>query len=188
MPSNSLFAWTNDRLPRLAAVEAQCAACLVVSTPNLLLIEENLRGYVVLLSAHFQGFCRDLYTESAQIIASKVRSSLEVLIQGQFTTHRAIDRGNPTLDAIKRDFGRFGFDLQLSNADPANHQRLQSLSHLNAWRNVAAHHDPVLPTSIALTLPNLRIWQSACDGLARSLDGVMYNQLRRLLRRAPWQP
>jgi hypothetical protein len=34
---------------------------------NPALLDENLRAYVLLLSAHFQGFCRDLYTECAQM-------------------------------------------------------------------------------------------------------------------------
>ena len=46
--------------------------------------EELLRGYVVLLSAHFQGFCRELCVECAQIVASKVRASLRLLIERQF--------------------------------------------------------------------------------------------------------
>jgi hypothetical protein len=50
---------------RLAEIDAQCAASQVLAPPNPRLVDENLRGYVVLLSAHFQGFCRDLYTEAA---------------------------------------------------------------------------------------------------------------------------
>lgn len=73
MPSASLQHWVNDRVPRLTEIEAQCATstALVLSNPRLR--EENLRGYIMLLSAHFQGFCRDLYTESAQITAFRVR-------------------------------------------------------------------------------------------------------------------
>ena len=63
-------------MPRLTEVDTQCAASLVLVPPNPHLVDENLRGYVVLLERHFQGFCRDLYTEAAQIIASKVRRSL----------------------------------------------------------------------------------------------------------------
>src|SRR5437868_3449908 len=97
MPSASLLQWQNDRMPRLDEVDAQCAASLSLAPPQPNLAEENLRGYVLLLSAHFQGFCRDLYTECAQIIGSKVRRSLRSLIQAQFTTHRKRDHGNPNL-------------------------------------------------------------------------------------------
>src|SRR5437764_1450832 len=79
MPSAALLHWQNERMPRLNEIDTQCAASLAQARPNPRLVDENLRGYVVLLSAHFQGFCRDLYVESSQIIASKVRRSLRIL-------------------------------------------------------------------------------------------------------------
>lgn len=184
MPSASLLQWQNDRMPRLHQVDLQCAASLAAVRPSAHLIEENLRGYVVLLSAHFQGFCRDLYTEAAQIVASKVRPTLRLLIQQQFTAHRKLDRGNPSHQHLNEDFKRFGFKLDLA-ADPANGARLVHLSALNRWRNVAAHQGTA-PAGIALDLPSVQAWRASCDGLAVSLDAIMYNQLRRILKRAPW--
>ena len=101
MPSVSLLQWQNERMPRLQQVDLQCAASVAGVPANVYLIEENLRAYVVLLSAHFQGFCRDLYTEAVLIIASKVRPALRLLIQEQFTAHRRLDRGNPTHNHLK---------------------------------------------------------------------------------------
>ena len=80
-PSASRVRWQNDRMPRLGEVDAQRAASLALTPAQPNLVEENLRGYVLLLSAHFQGFCRDLYTESANIIVSRVRPRLRLLIQ-----------------------------------------------------------------------------------------------------------
>src|ERR1019366_7364339 len=80
-------------MPRLTQIDAQCAVSLAAAPPNAYLIEENLRGYVVLLRAHFQGFCRDLYTEAAQLIASRVPQRLRTLILAQFVAHRADDSG-----------------------------------------------------------------------------------------------
>ncbi len=185
MPSTSLLHWQNERLPRLQQVDLQCAGCLAAAHPNARLIEENLRGYVVLLSAHFQGFCRDLYTEAAQVIASKVRPRLRLLFFEQFTAHRQVDRGNPTHDHLKEDFKRFGFTLDLA-VDPANGPCLAHLSALNKWRNVAAHQATTIPVGIPLDLPSLRAWRSSCEGLATSLDSILYNQLRKILRRTPW--
>jgi hypothetical protein len=127
MPSASLRQRQNDRMPRLQQVELQCAASLAAPAPNPRLIDENLRGYVLLLSAHFQGFRRDLRTEAAQVIASKVRPSLQLLIQRQFTAHLNLDRGNPNVATLRKDFLRFGFKLDLA-ADPANQPRLQHLA------------------------------------------------------------
>ncbi len=140
MPSTSLLRWQNDRMRRLGEIDAQCAASLALAPPQPNLVEENLRGYVLLLSAHFQGFCRDLYTECAQIVVSKVRPALQLLIQDQFTAHRKLDHGNPNLQNLKEDFERFDFTLDLASADPANPARLQDLALLSRWRNVAAHY------------------------------------------------
>src|SRR5262245_53131831 len=66
MPSASLLNWQTMRIPNLGHVDAQCAACIAAVPQNPALIDENQRAYVLLLSAHFQGFCRDLHTECAQ--------------------------------------------------------------------------------------------------------------------------
>jgi hypothetical protein len=187
MPSAALLGWRNDRMLRLAELDTQCAACLALASPQPNLVDENMRGYVLLLSAHFQGFCRDLYTECAQIIVSKVRATLQVLIQAQFTAHRRLDHGNPNLQNLKEDFERFDFTLDLPAVDSANVARLSHLRALNTWRNVAAHHGNI-PVGAPLTLPLLQAWRNSCDGLASSLDDIMYNELWRILRRAAWAP
>ncbi len=188
MPSQACFHWQTDRVPRLTEVDGQCAASLAAGVPNARLADENLRGYVVLLSAHFQGFCRDLYTECSQIISSKVRPRLRLLVQGQFGAQIALDRGNPSHDNIKRDFHRLGFKLGLPDVNPANPVRLKHLGEMNDWRNVAAHQGTDHPPGVALNLANLRVWRDSCSGLAASLDKVLYDALRQILRRAPWIP
>ena len=105
-------------------------------------------------------------------------------MQAQFTAHRKLDHGNPSLDNLRADFARFDFTLDLPGADPANPARLTHLSQMNKWRNAAAHHG-IIPAGVPLTLPILRAWRQSCDGLAASLDAIMYNQLRRILRRMP---
>ncbi len=184
MPSASLRQWHNDRMPRLHQVDLQCAATVTASTPNPDLIDENLRGYVLLLSAHFQGFCRDLCSEAAQVLAAKVRRSLQPLVQRQFSAHLSLDRGNPNVENLRKDLLRFGFTLDLA-ADPANQPRLQHLAAMNKWRNAAAHHGTI-PVTAPLSLASLQAWRNACDELATALDAILYNELRKLLRRAPW--
>ena len=187
MPSASLVQWTSVRLPRLAQIDGQCMLTLAAGLPNPDLIDENLRGYVMALSAHFQGFCRDLYTEASQILVSKVtRPALAAIFQAQFTAHRKLDHGNPNIDNLKADFKRFGFTLDLAGADPANPPRLAHLAKLNEWRNVAAHQGTPTAKAGPLTRSLVATWHVSCDGLAHSLDAILYNQLRRILRRQPW--
>jgi hypothetical protein len=182
-----LLRWQNERMSRLTEVDTQCAASLALVPPQPNLVEENLRGYVLLLSAHFQGFCNDLYTECARIVVLRARASLQPLIFAQFTANRKLDHGNPHIQNLRGDFERFGFTLDLASADPANPAGLVNLVALNRWRNVAAHYGDI-PAGLPLDLPSLRAWRNSCDGLAASLDQILYNELRRILRRAPWVP
>jgi hypothetical protein len=186
MPSTSLVHWQNDRMPRMAEIDAQCAASLVLVPPQPNLVDENLRAYVLLLSAHFQGYCRGLYTECALVIVSKARRTLQALIQSQFAAGRKLDHGNPNVQNLRLDYERFGFTLDLNGADPANPPRVTHLGELNRWRNVAAHHGTIPPGLPPLSLPLLQGWRTSCDGLATSLDDIMYNELRKIPRRAPW--
>jgi len=189
MPSASLQTWQNVRLPSLAHIDVQCAACVAAVPPNAALIDENLRGYVLLLSAHFQGFCRDLHTECAQIIASKVRPSLQILFQAQFSARRELDRGNANFNTVVTDFNRFGIAMKPALDALAGSAALKGdLHRLNEWRNAAAHQNAVLPPSGPLTVPMIQGWRNSCNSLATSLDTIMYNQLRVRLRRAPWVP
>jgi hypothetical protein len=189
MPSASLRIWQTDRLARVAELEKQCTATTALVPPNPQLEDENLRGLIMLLSAHFQGFCRDLYTECTMVLSARIKNpSIRILFQEQFTANRKLDRGNPNLENIRKDFERFGFILDLRAVDPVNNPpRITHLGALNELRNVAAHHSHV-PAGGIPGLSTVQGWRNSCDGLATSLDGVMYNELFRLLNKRPWKP
>src|SRR5438445_5896850 len=119
MPSAALTHWQTDRTPLLNEVDAHCAAVLALVPPNPTFLDETLRGYVVHLSAHFQGFCRDLYTECSQRLSAAVPPGLQLTLQRQFSAKLELNKGNPTIQAIKEDFGRFDFTLDFA-VDPAN--------------------------------------------------------------------
>src|SRR5207237_7965639 len=108
-----------DRTPRLHEVDAHCAVVLALVPANPTFLDETLRGYVLHLSAHFQGFCRDLYTECSQILIAAIPPGLKATAQAQFSAQLALEKGNPSHDNIKRDFNRFGFLLDLHAANPA---------------------------------------------------------------------
>ncbi len=160
----------------------QCLTSMTLAVPNHKLVDENIRGVILLLSAHFQGYCRDLYSECSQLVASRVRPTLQVLVQQQFTAGRALDHGNPNIENLKKDFNRFGFPLQMVTHDAANAARLTELGELNRWRNIAAHHGTVPSTGLP-SLAAIQKWRSSCNGLATSLDDIMYNHLLKILRR-----
>jgi hypothetical protein len=188
MPSKALSEWQAGRMARLNEIEAQCAATLVAVPPNPDLADENLRGYVMLLSAHFQGFCRDLYSECVQVIAGTIPPSLAALVQVQCQTARELDGANPRYATLRKDFDRFGLDLTAKLAtDPANALRVTRLDHLNAWRNYAAHRKSAPPRiGGPFDLPTVRVWKDACDELAKEPDRVMYNELLAVIGAPPW--
>ncbi len=189
MPSAAFTCWQNDRAPRLNAVEAHCAAVLALVPPNPTFLDESLRGFVLHLSAHFQGFCRDLYTECSQIWIAAIPPGFQATAQAQFSARLELEKGNPNHNNIKRDFNRFGFLLDLQAAHAMGPQRVTDLGHLNDWRNKAAHQgtQPLgggVPA--ALTLPIVQAWKVSCDGLAQSLDDIMCAELLRIMGVAPW--
>jgi hypothetical protein len=143
----------------------------------------------MLVSGHFQGFCRDLYTECAQLCAAAVPATMRATIQAQFAAGLALNTGNPTNENIRKDFERFGFLLDLEGASPGNPQRVTHLGHLNYWRNHVAHQKATPPPAgvpAVLTLADIQVWRVSCDGLATSLDHILRTELTRILRAAPW--
>lgn len=186
MPSNSLQHWRHDRMPRLAAIDAHCAASAILAPPNPYLAEESLRSYAMLLSGHFQGFCRDLYTECTQKMAAHVAPALQATIQAQFFSEMHLNTRNPTVDAIRKDFERFAFTLDFK-AEPANALRETHLGQMNKWRNTIAHQKTSAPVGVPpLSLAAVQGWRNSCDGLATWLDSTMHVELLRILGVAPW--
>lgn len=189
MPSAAFTNWQNDRISRLNEVEIHCAAVLAIVPPNPNFLEETLRGFVLHLSAHFQGFCRDLYTECSQIWIAAIAAGMQATAQAQFSSHLALEKGNPSYDNIKKDFNRFGFLLNLQVVHPMGPQRITDLGHLNEWRNKAAHQgtQPLgAGVPAGLTLPIVQGWKTSCNGLATSLDAIMCDQMLRIMGVVPW--
>lgn len=189
MPSAAFLHWQADRFVRLNQVEAHCIDVSASIPPNAAFAEETLRGYVLHLSAHFQGFCRDLYTECSQIWIAAIPEDFRETARSQFLSQLTLDKGNPSYENIKRDFNRFAIQLDLQMAHPQGFQRVTDLGHLNDWRNKAAHQgkQPLGGGApLSLTLPVVQGWKASCDGLADSLDDIMRNELQRILGVDPW--
>jgi len=79
-----------------------------------------VRGSVIQLGARFLGSCRDLHLESSRSILPGIPPGLQVLILAQFSANRTLDRGNPGLQKLRKDFEGRGVLMNLATTVPRN--------------------------------------------------------------------
>lgn len=149
------------------------------------------QAYAVLLSAQFQGFCRDLHDDCVtHLVQSMASVGAWATFQKAMVGSRKLNTGNPNPGNIGSDFNRFGIRFwdDVRSVDARNVGRFDQLEDLNRWRNAIAHHDfdPRVLGSGILRLERVREWRSACEGLAISFDRVMQIRLQRMTGRSPW--
>ena len=192
MLSHSWGRWAGDRAAALDEIENAHVMVGGTERGRRYATQQINYAYAALLYAHFQGFCRDLHTESVEQLVDGAAPAYRNLLRVEFTWNRSLSRGNPHPGAIGSDFNRFGFDFWTAvNAASVKtgRRRRRLLQDLMDWRNAIAHQDfdAVAPGGVvALRLERVRVWRRAVSGLAREFDQVMYNYLIGLLGRAPW--
>jgi hypothetical protein len=149
-------------------------------------------AYVLLLCAHFQGYCRGLHTDAAQLLVEAIDTGIAAVVDANLTFARQLDRGNAQPGAIGADFNRFVFEFWtvVKAADARNTGRQRKLEELNDWRNAIAHHDIESNRSglrpHEVTLAACHSWRGALDGLAESFDRVLADRIETLLGSRPW--
>ena len=150
------------------------------------------QAYAVLLASQFQGFCRDLHSESASYLIDILEPpSMRPIVRAEFTRERKLDRGNANPGSLGQDYGRLGIDfwVEVNKLSPRNSARNQALEMLNSWRNAIAHQDfdPAKLGSSNLGLAQVRRWRAACERLARAFDRVMRIHIRSVTGKTPWK-
>lgn len=142
-------------------------------------------AYALLLSAQFQGFCRDLHTEvvlhAVQLARSK-HGPLADLLHARLVEGRKLDQGNPNPGNIGSDFGRFSISFwNLVEARDARCPAARgALEDVANWRNAIAHNDftsPRLRGQNSLSLARIRAWRADCNLLAVAFDAVVHDVL-----------
>ena len=192
MPSQAFQKWQTDRSDELDEIVAAHVSIGGTGRGRRFATQQINHAYAMLLSSQFQGFCRDLHSESIECLVLTVSPiSLQQLLQHELGSSRKLDRGNPNPGNIGSDFDRFGrsFWPQVHLLDPLNVTRQAALEQLNLWRNAIAHQD-FDPTRLggrrALHLRHVSDWRKACDGLASSFDRVLQAQIHVLTGQLPW--
>lgn len=193
MPSQSWLHWNTERALELDEIETAHTAVGGSGRGRRYATQQLNRAYALLLAAQFQGFCRDLHTESADFLVTLIAvPSFRSTVRADFLWNRSLDRGNANQGNIAGDFRRLGIAdfWTLVDADrPGNDRCRVALDHLNEWRNAIAHQtlDPgKLGGTTILRLEVVRRWRRACRLLARSIDKVIWDHLRREIGSDPW--
>lgn len=192
MTSLSLNTWSTGRSLALDEIENAHISVGGNARGRRYATQQINHAYAVLLSSQFQGFCRDLHSES---VAHLSRAASPALLQGilfvEFVQNRKLDTGNPNPGNIGSDFNRLGLNFwsRVNVQDARNADRRVRLERLNAWRNAIAHQDfdpAKLGGTTVLRLETVRSWRRPTGRLATSFDAVMETHLRLVTGTAPW--
>ncbi len=192
MGSVSLHEWQTARATDLDRIAAAHRAVGGKRRGRRWATQQVDQAYTVLLSAHFQGFCRDLHAECVDRLVRCIEpATFRPALRVEFGFARRLDRGNPNPGNIGADFNRLGlfFWDEVCGADVRNALRQRKLEELSGWRNAIAHQDlerwTLHPPS--LTLRVIQGWRRSCNALARSLDLVMSRYIASVTGVEPWQ-
>ncbi|MEK6607161.1 MAG: hypothetical protein AABZ30_05805 [Myxococcota bacterium] len=146
------------------------------------------QAYAMLVSSHFQGFCRDLHSEAVDcLVNAAMPPAVKNVLRARLTADRKLDKGNPNPGNLGSDFGRLGLAFwdKVRAADRRSVRRQDLLEELNEWRNAIAHQD--FPAKLAvLHLSRVRGFRSACTGLARTFDRVLRRCIAAMVGAPPW--
>jgi hypothetical protein len=143
------------------------------------------QSYLVMLSSHFQQFCRDLHSEAVDHLLRGLDPALVPIVLPALTFERKLDRGNPTPGNLGSDFGRLGMTFwpDVNALHRRNSQRAKRLELMQYWRNAIAHQDFAgnarhLGGRTEITLADVRRFRSACEALARAFDRAVLSHIK----------
>lgn len=195
MPSQALLAWTTTRARALDEIEHAHASIGGRGPGRRYATQQVNQAYAVMVASQFQGFCRELHSESVTVLVDLIQPPplLTQIVRNRFVVGRQLESKNAQPSSLGSDFGWLGLnfwgeaDALLQDEGAAR----KKLEQLNEWRNAIAHQsfERVSPTGPPnLKLERVRRWRSACGKLARTFDRVMWNHLRSFEGGPPWPP
>src|SRR5208337_1400790 len=137
MPSKSFGEWLSTRAKALDEIEAAHASVGGTGPGRRYATQQINQAYAVLVASQFQGFCRDLHTESVAQLMSYINPPplLRQLVQAGFTRGRQLDSKNAQPGSLGSDFGLLGIEFwdEVDKHDPKNRDRRKELEALNNW-------------------------------------------------------
>lgn len=194
--SQALDAWRNERASELDRVESVHKLVTGAARGRRWDSEHLNCAIISRLLSEFQGFARDLLTDSVDHIVSGFSIAdpgLASMTRAAYLRGCGLSTGNPTWNALDADFGRC--DVKLRVALDARYptrgpQWRNKLERAIYARNAIAHADDVKLVTCRnrhdLTLRRAREWRSALDGFATGLDAVVGAHLKTMTGTDPW--
>jgi hypothetical protein len=206
MPSVALQKWQGARGAQLDELDAAHKAVGGTGPGRRYATGQLNHAYAVAVASQFQGYCRDLHSESADVLAGVIgsvnfagsisSSTIASIVLTSLTQNRQLDRGNAHPSSIGADFKGFDLDIwgSATQLDARSATRLRRLEQLNVWRNAIAHQDfdfsqrelAVLGGVTTLDLRRVLGFRSCCDQLATTFDKVLARHLEPTLGERPW--
>jgi len=143
MPSLSLKYWNETAAIALDRMESAHRAVGGTGRGRRYATQQINQSYLVLLSSHFQQFCRSLHSEAAAHLVSAIDPLLRPIVQDSLTVGRKLDQGNPNPSNLGADFGRLGMSFwdDVTSSRKRNVARKNNLAKMGHWRNAIAHQD-----------------------------------------------
>src|SRR5712692_5986443 len=112
MPSVSWHEWHRTRALDLDDIEAAHRSVGGTARGRRYATEQINHAYAVLLASQFQGFCRDLHSESVDCLVRIVAPAvLQSVLRAEYLLNRSLDRGNANPGTIGSDFNRLGVEF-----------------------------------------------------------------------------
>jgi len=188
MASKSLIRWRNGRQAALDELET-AHSTLGGNGPGRRYATQQINyAYAVLLSSQFQGYCRDLHSESIDHLVATTPVKIQGILRAEFLWNRKLDQGNPNSGNIGSDFNRLGiaFMQGVKEIHASNARRQMLLEELAKWRNAIAHQDFSKVGGPRLQLASVRRWRGALNLLAGEFDNAMCLYLKDILGTEPW--
>jgi hypothetical protein len=192
MPSRALAIWQVEARRALNEIDAAHRAVGGIRRGRRFAVQQINQAYVLLLSSHFQRFCRALHTECVEhLLGSPQFAAIRLIVYSSLVEGRKLNWGNANAGNIGSDYARLGLDIWsgVHAGNPRSEERQRKLEELNLWRNAIAHHDfdkPRLAGRTELTLSEVRAWRRACNALALDFDRVARAYLTGITGQAPW--
>lgn len=190
MPSLSYIDWASSRRRALDEMEAACLAADVVHRRAA--AQHVIQAYTMIVAAQFQGFCRDVHSETVnELTVGLVPPHFRYMIGFDLMWGRQLDRGNAQPSSIGTDFNRLGLSIWNVLAARSNKSTLYKLAleDLNMWRNAIAHQDfdnTRLAGRRTVKFRDVGRWVRACRWLAKEIDLACRDHVYYMKGVYPW--